>query len=242
MRKVKLYKELNIDLNKENIISVVGGGGKTTSIKVLSKELKDLGKKVLIATSTGIFIPERDDYDNLFIGSLPSDFNPMVGSITYYAEKTDDIKLKTRDISLIDEIIERNIFDVILIEADGSKGLPIKAPAAHEPVISKHTTITLGVIGLDSIGTIINDDNVHRSELFKKIVGEEVKVVEPDAIIRLVYNENGLFKNSKGRKVLLLNKADSSFKIQQGISIRDNLKESGIDIIVANMRTNTYIR
>src|SRR5690606_8203409 len=105
--------------------------------------------------------------------------------------------------------------------------LPIKAPGAHEPVISKHTTITLGVIGLDSIGTIINDGNVQRSELFKKIVGEEVKVVDSDAIIRLVYNENGLFKNSKGRKVLLLNKADSSFKIQQGISIRDNLKESG---------------
>ncbi|WFA07830.1 selenium cofactor biosynthesis protein YqeC [Tissierella sp. Yu-01] len=237
---MKLYKELNIDLNKKNIISVVGGGGKTTSIKVLSKELKDEGKRVLVATSTGIAIPKRDDYDNLFIGLLPNDFDPMKGSITYYAERTDDIKLKTQNISLIDEIIERKVFDVILIEADGSKGLPIKAPATHEPVISKYTTMTIGVVGLDSIGTIIDDKNVHRSELFRKLVGEEVKVIDSAAIFKLVQDENGLFKNSKGKRVLLLNKADNEFKIQQGRNIRESLKKSGTKILIADIRTNTY--
>ena len=40
-----LYESLGININEKNIISFVGGGGKTTSIYTLASELSNLGKK-----------------------------------------------------------------------------------------------------------------------------------------------------------------------------------------------------
>ena len=40
-----LYEALEINIEEKNIISFVGGGGKTTSIYTLAKELSKLGKK-----------------------------------------------------------------------------------------------------------------------------------------------------------------------------------------------------
>lgn len=237
---MKLYKALGLDINIKAVISVVGGGGKTTTIKTLARELGNEGKSVLIATSTAIFIPERKDYEDLFIETVPQDFTPKAGSITYYAEITEGIKLKTKNLSLIDEIIERNIFDIVLIEADGSKGRPIKAPDIHEPVISNYTTLTIGVIGLDSLGRIIDEENVHRPELIRAIIGSYKKTIDNDLIVDLVLSNNGLFKNSQGRKILILNKADNDYRIKNALLIKEALMMKGIDTIICNIRSNEY--
>lgn len=237
---MKLYKVLDLDLDQSSVISVVGGGGKTTTIETLAKELCCEDKKVLVTTSTAIFIPRRGSYDDLFVGELPNDFSPKPGTITYFSETKDKIKLKTNDISLIDRIITQKIFDFILIEADGSKGKPIKAPGPNEPVISQYTTITIGVIGMDCIDTIIDDENVHRSDLFLNLLREDLKVIDNNAIIKLILSENGLFKESIGRKIVLLNKAKSNSMIKHAKEIKLKLRYEDISIIIGDVMTNTY--
>jgi len=240
VKRVKLYKELKLDLKDTNIISVVGGGGKTTTITTLARELKIEGKKVLISTTTGIFIPNRNSYDNIFIGRFPNKFKPQSSSITYYAERVDGIKLKTGDISKIENVIERDVFDFILLEADGSKGKPIKAPASHEPVISKYTTVIIGVIGLDCLGTTINDDNVHRPELLIKLAEDGVKTVDIDLILALIKSKNGLYKNSIGRKILFLNKANNNYRICKAAEIKERLKDDDIKVFSGDIKSNRY--
>ncbi|NMR89790.1 hypothetical protein HKB06_29075, partial [Vibrio parahaemolyticus] len=71
-----IYQKFNIDLSKNEIISFVGAGGKTTTIEKLSKELSSLNKKVLVTTSTAMFNPNMDIYENIFIGSFPEDYMP----------------------------------------------------------------------------------------------------------------------------------------------------------------------
>lgn len=236
---MKLYKVLDLDINRKNIVSVVGGGGKTTTINTLASEFKELDKKVLVATSTGIFYPGKSQYDNVFIKELPLEFQPSKGSITYFGEINNGIKLKTENIGLIDEIIERNLFDIILIESDGSKTFPIKAPAIHEPVISNNTNITIGLIGMDSIGVKIDEEHVHRPELLKEIVQKDY--VDSEAIVKLVKHKAGLFKCSKGEKILLLNKADNEEKISAAREIKENLYSEDIRVIIGDIKTEYFI-
>lgn len=198
--------EFKLDLLEVAVVSFVGGGGKTTTIKRMASTLKKYGSKVLFTTSTSIFKPIGEDYDEIFIGHIPEDYIPERGSITVYGEYEQGEKLRSKNIDKIEDIIRRNIFDYILIEADGANRKPIKAPADHEPVISKLTTITVGVIGMDSIGENINSIS-HRPELLKKILGvQEEHIIEYEDIVKLALNENGLFKNAMGKKILFLNK------------------------------------
>ena len=235
---MKLYKVLDLDINRKNIVSLVGGGGKTTTINTLAREFKELDKKVLVATSTGIFYPEKCQYDNVFIKELPLEFQPSKGSITYYAQFYDGLKLKTGDIHLIDEIIQREIFDIVLIEADGSKTMPIKAPALHEPVISKYTNITIGLIGMDSLGVNIDENNVHRPELLRNIVNKNI--IDSEAIFKLVIHNDGLFKNSSGKKILILNKAHSEEIIYKAREVKNDLQQEEIRVIIGDIKTGHY--
>lgn len=238
MKKVKLFEALNLVINKKNIIAVVGGGGKTTTIKTLAMELKGLGLKVLNATSTCIFVPKENEYDALFIGDLPMEFIPSKGTITYIGQVSDGIKLKLKDIDFIDEIINRNIFDLVLMEADGSKGLPIKAPNNQEPVISKFTNISIGIIGLDSLGTRIDDQHVHRPEIFREIVNKDI--IDLNGVVDLVKHEKGLFKNSRGRKILILNKANNQERIKRAREIKRALSSEDIRILIADIQSGRY--
>ncbi len=55
-----LIEALKIDINKKKIISFVGGGGKTSLIYELGSELSKLGKKVIITTTTHMFMPKNN--------------------------------------------------------------------------------------------------------------------------------------------------------------------------------------
>jgi molybdenum cofactor cytidylyltransferase len=59
----------------------------------------------------------------------------------------------------------------ITVEADGSKMRPVKAPAAHEPVLPAATTHLVPVTGLDAVGAAIDARTVHRPELVCAALG-----------------------------------------------------------------------
>ena len=67
-------------------------------------------------------------------------------------------KLKGIDREFIDKIYQKHLFDYIVVEADGSKRRPIKAPALYEPVLPRETTRVVGLIGLDALGKSITED------------------------------------------------------------------------------------
>ncbi|MEG1994362.1 MAG: hypothetical protein RR048_05570, partial [Oscillospiraceae bacterium] len=56
---ISLFDALNIKPYK--MVSIIGGGGKTSLMFSLAKELKNKGKKVAITTSTHIMRPSISD-------------------------------------------------------------------------------------------------------------------------------------------------------------------------------------
>ena len=162
------------------IISVVGSGGKTTLIKQLSSRYRSEGKTVLVTTTTHMFIEEdtllTDDAEKI-IGVLQETGYAMAGI-------PDGEKIKALSRETFDTVCAWA--DVVLVEADGSKRLPLKYPNASEPVIPKNTDQILVVCGLNAIGQKAKDV-CHRLELVKACLGiEEDTVISAEHVQKLV--------------------------------------------------------
>lgn len=242
VRYMDICKGLGLNINKKEVLSFVGGGGKTTAIFKLAGELKSLGKKVLITTTTAIYEPTQGEYDYYFLGDYGEDFCPKVGSITILGREVKGEKLLGISLTHVERIVHRGFFDFILIEADGAKKKPIKAMASHEPVISNYSTRTFGIIGMDCLGKSI-EYIVHRAELFVGIVkkGIQDKVDERD-VVKIVLHPMGLFKAAKGRKVLILNKIDHEEKYIAALNIKSMLLDEGFsgDIVLADIKKGWF--
>ena len=63
-----------------------------------------------------------------------------------------------------------SMYDLVLIEADGSKGKPLKYPAEYEPVIPSFSDHVIVVAGLDALSGRV-DEQIFRWELFGKATG-----------------------------------------------------------------------
>ncbi len=218
-----LYQALSI--KKERVISVTGAGGKTSVIYSLANDLAAIGYSILITTTTAMFHPDKEKRrcHTIVTGDVEKVMSsfPKPGKITIAAASI--LQPEQKLLGFKSEEIDRlkkTVFDFILIEADGSKQLPVKAPAAHEPVIPSSTGIVIGVIGLDCLGQPINSNSVHRADLFSEIAGIPIgSPITKESIRSLVYDSQGLFKNalSAKQRILILNKADNQDLLQQGV-------------------------
>ncbi len=207
---------LDIDPQKGELVCFVGAGGKTTAMFRLARELKGHGKRVLVTTTTNIAYPREDECDRVIIENSERSGDLAAvkrGTITCLGGGvSSDGKLVGVSEGFVSGVYEQKTVDHVLVEGDGSKGKPVKAPADHEPQIPEETTKVVGVIGLDCLGKAIDGESVHRPELFCEITGREVgDTTDEDALLRLILSEKGLFKGVPGicERYLLLNKAES---------------------------------
>lgn len=231
-----LYSLINIDMDKKEMICLVGAGGKTSAMFRLARELSAEGKRVLVTTTTAIYYPGRDQYDQILISCREASdlFDNRSGGVTVFGKSvSSEGKLLGVNPEFLDEIFLMGIFDYIIVEGDGSKGRPVKAPAGHEPVIPSRTTRLLGLVGLDCIGKEAGERYVHRPEFFERVTGAKPgDIIDAERIYRLVVHREGLFKAAPAlsRKYLLLNKADSGMEKKAACHVVKKLKQSGFDL------------
>lgn len=139
---------------KRGFISITGGGGKTTLLSLLGKKAAEAGCSVLLTTTTKVASPYLHDYkaDTIFGDESILAHVPEKGRIVFYSEHhTLDMKkwIAPRDDVLT---VLYSHFDVIIAEADGSRGLPLKIHTERDPVIHPLTTAVISVMGLWGIG------------------------------------------------------------------------------------------
>ncbi len=144
------------------ITAVIGGGGKTSLCEALGRELA-AEDKVALSTTTHIAEPTRQPWvqNSKELKEMFETHNPV-----WIARPAEGGKLGTPEESM-DELLA--CCDCLIVEADGSKQLPLKAHAEHEPVIPEGAKV-ISVIGADAFGKTIKEA-VHRPELFAKTVG-----------------------------------------------------------------------
>ena len=146
------------------IIAVVGSGGKTTLIKKLAAKYRGAGKTVLVTTTTHMFIEAdtllTDDADTI-LRTLRETGYAMAGI-------PEGIKIKALSPETFEAVCAAA--DVVLVEADGSKHMPLKFPNATEPVIPEHTDQIIVVWGPHGLGKPAREV-CHRLELVLDCLG-----------------------------------------------------------------------
>lgn len=156
-------------MNKR-IITVVGAGGKTTYIKNRAKEFLKQGKKVFVTTTTHMMKEAdtivSDDADIIRKELVEKDY-VMAGRMC--GEKIQSLSVETYE-----KVCE--YADVVLVEADGSKHMPIKFPSEYEPIIPENTDEIVVVCGLYALGKPLKDV-VHRLELVKECLDEKEDII-----------------------------------------------------------------
>lgn len=223
-----------INITDKDIISIVGSGGKTSLMYRIARHLSD--KKVLLSTTTKIKIPTSDLYDYIAFNEEEalkvSNYDNK--GIYLLAHKINEEKFKTLDDRCLNEIVGK--FNNVILEADGAKEKLIKGWNENEPVIFKDTTKTIGVVNLDTIGLLINEENVHRLDKFlditKKKIGDNIDI---ECLVSLISADNGLFKNFLGKKVLFINGVETKAKEIVAKEIGKTLRDRAfsIDYIIA---------
>jgi probable selenium-dependent hydroxylase accessory protein YqeC len=212
------------------VIALVGAGGKTRALFALGEALSARGQDVVLTTTTHVFDPRLEPervfdqvvLDPAYAGSpapgadpaslweqVPS--RPDRGRRLVLASSALPAEGKLRGIApaWVDQLAGEGIF--VLVEADGSRGKPVKAPGAHEPVIPAATQAVLGLVGLDCLGCPMDDTTVHRPERFGAVTGcAPGAPIHLSHLAALIRSPRGLFKGTpaEARRVLLLNKAD----------------------------------
>lgn len=188
------------------IKAIVGSGGKTTLLKTLAQHYRAQGKRVFVTTTTHMFIEEdtllTDDAD-IMIQVLKEGGYAMAGI-------PDGIKFKALSGETYAAVCAHA--DVVLVEADGSKHMPLKFPNDTEPVIPENADEILVVCGLNAIGQK-SKDCCHRLELVKACLGiEDDTIITPSHVQKLVTEGylNPLRSKYPDKTITLLPRHDGS--------------------------------
>ena len=189
-------------LSPRPFITVTGGGGKTTFLIEFSSYLKKKGKSVLVTTSTKLAPPWAINYkvDSVFLTESVLSYWPKRGETVFFA-KYDEERGKT--VAPRKEIVSSlfSRYDVVIVEGDGSRRMPLKKHSERDPVVWKETTMVVSVSGMWGYG----------KEKREVVFGEEEEgIVDSEYLSRLLLSPQGMGKGmDKGSySVFLFNGGD----------------------------------
>ncbi len=185
-----------LGLRSGDVVSIVGAGGKTTTMYRSCAELRARGLRVISTTTTAIQRPTSQQSPLLLIASDTPDLTAAIakgleahGHVTVVgkARRAD----KFEGVSAARIATFRDLADVVVIEADGARHAAIKVPAEHEPAVPTCTTVCLSVSGLHALGRPLGEV-CHRSERAAVLTGESMATpVSGMTIARLLASHDG---------------------------------------------------
>jgi probable selenium-dependent hydroxylase accessory protein YqeC len=203
-------------------VAVVGCGGKTSLIELMADRLRD--KKVLISTTTKIFPPKMKDIMLCETLRQCEEHEPQTGIQCMGLLNSASGKLEALPQTFLAEL--RHRYDIVLIEADGSRGLPCKGWLENEPVVPDYCTHTVGVITMAALGKQAGRNTVHHlPEFFALTNIGEGQTITAAALEAMVCAPTGMFKNSAGQCYVIVNQAEDDTAAAVALSFLRTIKE-----------------
>lgn len=193
------------------LISVVGGGGKSALLFALGRTLPG---RTILTTTTRIFAAQTKRAEQSCAYGTPecdaalsegTDGLLVIGEI-----EGDKAKGVEREVPA--RLLAMQGVDSVVVEADGSRMLPAKAPAAHEPVLPEETTLLVAIAGIDALDGPI-EKTCHRPERVSALVGRGTSaLLDAASLARLLTHPEGGLKDlpAKARAAIVINKVETA--------------------------------
>lgn len=205
-----------------HLVAIVGGGGKSSLMFALGQVLPG---SVVLTTTTRIFAVQMKAapavlHANAYLRSdewrALADWPELSWNLSQHGRclvvgRVRGEKAEGVPVELPGRLLARPDVDYVVAEADGSRMLPCKAPADHEPVIPLDSNLVVPMAGIDALSGRIADV-AHRPERVAALTGLRAdERLTPEALARLMIHPAGGLKAipASARIVPVLNKVES---------------------------------
>ncbi|MDR3561631.1 MAG: selenium cofactor biosynthesis protein YqeC [Negativicutes bacterium] len=240
----ELWERLILSVKPPRVVTIIGSGGKTSLMYNLQARLAAAGLAAVATATTKL--SRRSPYGYTYIQSLADGCAALDSSreprqpiaLVAGGVPGDPDKVAGLPPDWIDNLAERYIDRVFLVEGDGAAGRPLKGHLGHEPVIPAASRLVIAVVGIDAIGAPLTQAAVHRperiSELTGLLPGEPVTV---GVVAKLLLQPEGYLRAcpAASRMVVFINKVESPERCQQAEGLAALLLAAGhpqIDAVV----------
>ncbi|MGD0621436.1 MAG: selenium cofactor biosynthesis protein YqeC [Thermacetogeniaceae bacterium] len=240
-----------LELKDGEMVCFVGAGGKTGLMLRLASECASRDRRVLVTTSTRMYIRQLQNCGQLVLeqdeGKLLGRLDdarrrvPACGRggwvVAAGAGLTEEGKVVGLGREALDAIHGAGLFDSILVEADGARGKPLKAPAPHEPVLPSRADCVVAVVGADALGSPLTEQYVHRWRLAAEAAGQDTgSAVTGTTILKIVTCYRDLARQAAPgcRFIPAVNKADKQELLGKAREIAGRLSQSMERVLVTS--------
>ncbi len=199
---ILFYKKFGIEKNM--IVGITGSGGKTSLMFLLAEELCQNGR-VLVTTTTKIFEPCKNQYENLFLCEEKKILKGTGKNIDILGLKIENGKLISPDEKEIMKL--KSQYDYVIYEGDGSKQKLMKYWKPYEPCILSFTDIVIGVGNIKALGLPFNEENVHRFNMYMNDNKKNTHKNIDEGILKDYLKNGKFFRNfaEDKRRIIFLN-------------------------------------
>jgi probable selenium-dependent hydroxylase accessory protein YqeC len=248
-------------------VSLTGAGGKTSAARLLADELAVAGGRVVVTTTTAMMLAELEAVGTLVIDAddalLSAGLSKALqeGRVAGAARALGaDGKVVGLPPDTVDRLWRDGLTDYVIVEADGSRGLPLKAFGPHEPQVPGATTTTVVVAGLDAMGAPLDAAHVHRVDALTAALRLPISgTVSLQTFVGALREQVRQVRQTwpASRIVVLLNKADDRDAEALGSQVAMQLLARAADVdqllalddgqrpdavVVASLRRGRFVR
>lgn len=209
------------------LVAAIGSGGKTTLLRSLAEELREQGARVVLATTTHFMpfdgVETVSSSNKAEVEAILTRDGIVCAAVPVAGRAGAAGKLGPSPIAL-DEL--RLLADAVLVEADGSKRLPLKLHASHEPVVPANATVVVCVLGASGFGQPLASA-CHRAELASELLGIDPNAATtPELAARLLAAE--IERGAIAPTHIIVNQAEGDVSHAQAAAFAADLCACGI--------------